>query len=595
MRDEEFGDRFELDLRDALRHELAGIRVGVDGSQIRGRIAARGRTRRTTRLVVLVAAALAVAIAIPLVGRLVLTGPLASPSPSPTAPVAPSPEVEPATITAIDESSGDLVVSHAWPDGRLEEAARYAGALERVREATGDAAATGLPHDAVATAGLDGRLAIALPGGDVLYFMPPDGDAAVAGAIDADTAPAWFGWVPDGRLALLGTGVRLIDPVSGTETMSRLPAGRVGPDWTRGEVELLTWTGDGGIVAVREDPATSDDEVGLIDITVDRPTFVPGLPASVVAATGLETRYGSDGTYPGSWCQAGDLVLHCAGLSEHVSQRSAPAETWYVGRSSEALNPDTVRTADGSGLLVVARAMDAGRGRVIVVEAPGSWREAFAFDAPAYDTSDMEAYLAGQAYLVGVAPGGRSVALRTPTDLVVGDLQTGQKAVLAAGSIFTGWPSAPVVATDVLRAIPACEPPTPEALTMITLSDPAFASLASEGVRPVVSDRTDGDPWRVDGMTRAEPLVADPGWLLTLGLPHGVCVEAAKVEAVSPSDPTAVPAELVTWPIDGGPRAGLLMLVAPERHGDWIVRAELTLTGADRDAILLYHVRTAAP
>lgn len=67
------------------------------------------------------------------------------------------------------------------------------------------------------------------------------------------------------------------------------------------------------------------------------------------------------------------------------------------------------------------------------------------------------------------------------------------------------------------------------------------------------------------------------------------------MEAVSLSDPTAVPGELVTWPIDGGPRAGLLMIVEPEPSGDWIVRAELTLAGADREAVLLYRVRTVAP
>lgn len=588
MRDEMLDARFEADLRDALRLELASVRVGVAGPQVRGRIAARQRTRRTTQLL-LAAAALALAA----IGGLVLAGQIAPPPAG----------AEPATIAAIDASSGDLVVSRAWPDGRTEEANRYPGGLETLRDATRDPAVTELPPGAVATVGLDGRLAIAVPGGHVIYFMPSEGGTTSSGAIGGDADTGWFGWVPDGRLVLVrsapGEGqmeAALFDPATGVETARRLPF-RVRPDWTRGGVELLTWTRYGAVVAVSEDPeaAASDQQVGLLDLAADPPTFTPGLPTSVRAQTGLESRYAADGTYPGSWCQGSDLAMHCAGLSGHVAQASAPAEAWYVGRSNEALNPDTVRTAAGSGLLVVARETEADRGRVVVVEAPGSWREAFAFDAPAYDTSDMDAYLAGQAYLVGVAPGGRSVALTTPTGLVLGDLASGETTVLPAGAIFAGWPTAPEVATDALRSIPACEPPTPEAIAAITLSDPASASLASAGVWPVVGDPTDADPWRVDEMARAEPVVADPGWLLTLALPPATCVETAKVEALSLAGSSAVPGEMITWPIDAGSRSGLLMIVAPESGGDLIVRARLSLAGTDREAILLYRVTTTGP
>jgi hypothetical protein len=582
MRDEGFGDRFELDLRDALRLELAGGRVGVAAPQVRGRIAARQRARRTTQLLLLAAA-----LAIAALGGLVLAGRIAPP------PVG----AAPATVAAIDTASGDLVLSRAWPDGRIEETARYAGALDLLQGAIGYTTATALPQDAVATAGPDGRLAIALPDGDVLYLRGPGrGGGPQAGGVAGSFTTGWFGWTPDGRLARVGEAyVRLLDPATGDETAGALPPW-VTPDWTRGEVQLLAWSGDGTVVAVREDPAMSEQEVGLLDLTADPPTFVPGLPASIRAATGLELRYAADGRYPGSWCQGGDLAVHCAGVSGHVSQASAPAEAWYVAPPDEALNPDTVRTADGSGLLVVAREMDADRGHVMLVEAPGSWREAFAFDAPAHDTSDMDAYLAGQAYLVGVAPGGRSVALATPTGLVLGDLGSGETTVLPAGAIFAGWPSAPEVVTEVLRAIPACEPPTPEAIAAIRLSDPASASPASAGVRPVVGDRADADPWRVDEMASAEPVVADAdGWLLTLALPPGACVEAAKVEALSLADPTSVPGELVTWPIDSGTRAGLLMIVEPESSGEWIIRAELALAGADREAVLLYRVRMVGP
>lgn len=578
MRDEGFADRFELDLRDALRLELAGVRVGVAAPQVRGRIAARQRARRTTQLLLL-----AVALAIAALGGLVLAGRIAPPPAG----------AEPATVAAIDAESGDLVMSRAWPDGRTEEGARYPGALDLLRGVIGFTTATGLPDDAVATAGNGGRLAIALPSGDVLVWASSNGETPSGRVADRFTTAGWLGWTPDGRLASVGQAyARLFDPVAGDETAVALPAG-VHPDWTTGEGrQLMAWTGDGKIVAER-----SDTEVGALDLAVDPPAFLPGLPAAVRADTGREQRYAADGSWPGSGCQDDRLVLRCAGLAEWSSHQAiTPTATWYVARANQALHPVPARTADGRGLLLVARATDADRGSVLLVDAPGTWREAFEFDSPRLDTANLETQVEGWSTLVGVAPGGRSVALRTPAALLVGDLATGATSALPAGTVFVGWPTAPTVETDRLARLPSCEPATAGDAASVSVIAAGVISPASSGAQPVVGERQDADPFRRAGLASAPVIEAEPGGFLALALPSGTCAEAATSSAVPIAGaPDDQPVELGVWSAGhGGTVAGLLPLVAPP-PGDWVVRVELRLAGADREAILLYHVRTVAP
>lgn len=577
MRDDRVDERFEAGLRDALRAELAGVRVGVGAAQVRGRIAARERSRRTTRLVLLAAALLAAAVALPAAGALLRE---ISVTPPPGA-------AEPATVVAIEAASGDLVVSNAWPDGRLDEQWRLPGALERVREALDDPAATGLPADAVATVADDGSLAIGLPDGHVLWFAPRDGTTTLSGVF-VSGEPGWVGWLDDGRLALVGRFVDLFDPLSGESWMARLPA-NVLPDWTRGSPQRLAMTGDGKVVAVQGDPATFQTTLGTLDLATDPATFTPGTPVSVQADTGLERRHGADGRYPGSWCQDGRLAMRCAGLGRQAEQSRAPAETWYAARADEAL-VDTVRTADGRGLLVVARSTATDRGRVIVAAAPGSWHQGFAFDAPAYDAASAE-----PVHLVGVAPDGQSAALLTPTGLVVGNLADGATSRLPAGTVFVGWPSEPDVATSGLATVSACDAATAGDAARVALSAAGITSPASAGAKPVVGDRGDADPYRRDEVAGSPPVIAEADGLLSLALPSGTCAEATIAEAV-PVDgsPGGTSTELGAWLAGNGTIAGLLTIVAPP-PGDWIVRVQLWLAGADREAILLYRVRVEAP
>jgi hypothetical protein len=589
MRDEWLDTAFESELRAAMRLELATVRVGVAAPQVRGRIAARERGRRAMRLVLL-AAGLAAA----LLGGLVLAGQLLAPPPSGDA--------EPATVAAIDASTGDLVVSRAWPDERLEVLWRFPRAIDRVREATGDPNATQLPHGAVAVAGPDGWLAIALPGDDILYFRRPAAGATefVSGAIGGDGGAGSFGWTADGRIVTVGgnASARLVasffDPATGVETSSPIPAGVV-PDWTRGDTPRLTWTGDGRIVAERGDTTTFEGEIGSLDLSIEPPTFAPGLPASIRAHTGTELRYAADGSWPGSGCQDGNMLSRCAGLSDWTSQRSAPDSTWYVTRADEALDPAPVRTADGTGLLAIARGIGADRGRLLVIDAPGSWREAFEVAAPAFDPGNIDSYWNGATYPAGVAPDGRSVAVWTPSALVVGDLSTGEHVTLPAGTVFVGWPTAPVVETDRLATLAACESATPEDAAAVALSAAGIMSPASAGVQPVVGERQDTEPFRRDELADAPAVQAEVDGLLTLALPAGTCAEAAIIDAVrAGSAPGAATTSLGTWPAGSGTVGGLVPVAAPPA-GDWVVRVRLWLDGADREAILLYHVTVPEP
>lgn len=579
MRDEWAADRFEVDLRDALHLELAGVRVGVAAPQVRGRIASRERARRTTRLVLLAAGLAAV-----LLGGLVLAGRFL-PAPPPGA-------AEPATIAAIDAATGDLVLARAWPDGRTEEAARYPGALDLLRGVIGLTNAIRLPDDAVVTAGTDGGLAILLPGGAVITWPGP----ARAGQIADSFTTGWVGWSADGRLARVGGAyARLLDPVTGIETAVALPPD-VHPDWMTGEDQLMAWTDDGKIVAERSDPASFASEVGVLDVAGASPTFVPGLPTSVRADTGREQRYAADGSWPGSGCQDDRLLSRCAGVASWWSMQSdLPTSTWYVTRSDEGLHPVPARTADGAGLLLVTRSTTVDEGRVIIATAPGSWREAFTFVGPRIDTGSLETMVAGWSTIVGVAPGGRTIALRTPAGLVIGDLSTGATATLAGGTVFVGWPAAPVVATERRAGLPACTPATPDDAAGVAITAAGITSPASAGARPVLGERQDADPFRRDALASALAVEAEVDGILALALPAGTCAEAASSSAVpvagAADDP---PVELGTWTAGAGTVTGLLPVVAPP-PGDWVVRVTLWLDGADREAILLYRVTVPEP
>ena len=583
MREDRFDDRFELDLREAMRLELASVRVGVAAPQIRGRLAARQRTRRTTQLVLLAAA-----LAIGLIGGLALAGRVI------TAPTS----AEPATVAAIDETSGDLVLSRAWPDGRVEEAARYAGAVRLLRASTGDVAASDLPQDAVAVAGPVGRLAIGLPTGDVLVFPGPDdgrepfATTAAPGAT-GDSAWPYIGWDDHGRLVVVSLrgNVRLVDAATGDEAATALPES-VMPVLVRGGPQPLAWTGDGMMSAQRQIPSEFQSELGTVDLAADPPAFVPGPPAAVRAATGLEPRYAVDDTGPRTGCWDDGTTSGCALITPRSSNEgTSRVVAWYLPGPSEHIT-DVVRTADGRGLLVVVRAANEERGRLVVVDEPGSWRDAVTFDAPAPDPAAADA----SPHLLGASPGGRSVVLWAPGGPVVADLATGAATTLPEGTLFVGWPAVPDVATDSLPTMPACQPAVPEDAASAALSAAGSTSPAAAGARPVVGDRGDADPWRLDELATVDPVVVEAGSQLALALPAGTCAEAVLAEVVpSEGASSAVPGQVRAWPAAGDDIGGLVPIAAPESGGDWILRVKLWLTGADREAILLYRITTQSP
>jgi hypothetical protein len=276
-------------------------------------------------------------------------------------------------------------------------------------------------------------------------------------------------------------------------------------------------------------------------------------------------------------------------------QSIAPSSTWYVTTADEALDPTPARSADGAGLVAVVRSTTADEGRVLVLEAPGAWRETFAFDAPADDLSSQEASSAGQAYLVGVAPGGGTAALWTPSHLVIGDLEAGAATALAPGTVFVGWPTAPIVATDRLAVVPACEAATPDDAASVALSAAGGTSPASAGALPVMGKRQDPDPFRLEEVASTAAVEADVDGILTLALPPGACAESTMSEAMPVDDgPGTTSVPLGAWSAGNGTISGLVPVVAPPA-GEWIVRVTLWLDGADREAILLYRVSVTLP
>ncbi len=579
-------DHFESDVRAALRLELASARVGVAAPQVRGRIAARERSRRMTRLVLLAAAAvLVIVVAIPVLSGLVLTGPLA-PRPG---------GVEPATVAAIDPASGDLVLSQAWPDGRLQETARYPGGLELVRAATGDAGATRLPDNAVATGGRDGRLAVGLASGDVLVFRGPNGgsgDGFVSRPFDEQGVVTWLGWA-DGRLAIIDDRriVRFVDPTTARETTSALPD-RVFPEFRRSDGPvLLTWSDDGLVVARRSDPATFQSEPGLIDITAERPAFVPGRPRTIRATTGGEPLEAADGSAPTGWSPDAQAGGTASGIAAWGSDDgSDPSVRWYVAGRGERVY-DQVWTAGHEGLVIVAGAADGSDGRLLVLDSPGVWRDAITFAGASGFTPR----------LVGVAPGGRGVAVTTGAGLVVGDLSTGAATTLPAGTLFVDWSRSATVALDALPTLPPCEAMTPAIVSTIALSEAGTTTPASSGALPVMGSRSGAaaDPWRRDELAAVTPVTVTAGGTLVLALPTDACLEAVIAEAVAAGDPGATtPVELATQTAGGLTVGGLYDFAAPPA-GDWIVRVKLWLTGPSAETILLYRVvvdgRIASP
>ena len=559
-------DRLEVDLRDALHHEMATARVGVTVPQVRGQIAAREQNRRNTRLAGLaMAAILVVAVAVPLLGGGIST------------PAGPASAAEPADVVALDTASGDLVVTRAWADGRRQETARYPGAADLLRQATGDLAAD-LPTDAVATRGPGGRLAIALSQGDVLVFPAPGGGRQpfrVAGA--GAKQLTWVGWAPDGRLVVVGNGlIRLVDPSNAAEASRTLPA-NVMPDWNRADGSiLLTWTDDGRVLARRSRPSTFSSEIGTLDVTADQPEFSPGLPAGVRAVTGLEARQAPDGSEPAGWAKDG-IRTDQAGMAP--SGDVLPRVAWYVARPGEQL-VDTARAADGRGLLVLATSDDGTGGRLLAADAVGSWRDAVSLAA----ASD------GPWLIRGVAPGRRTIAVSTGDRLHVADVTSGAASALPAGTLFLSWPTVSEVATETLAGIWPCATPAANSLAAAAMSGAGSISPASSGALPVLGTRGDVDPWRRGEAASATPVQVDAGSELVLALHPSTCVDAWHAEAVPVVPGDAAPLELGSLTAGGSnPIAGLLGFDAPPA-GAWIVRVTLWARGAPTEAVLLYRV-----
>ena len=571
-------DRLELQLREALHREVAHVHVGVTSQQVRAGIAARERARRTTRGVIAVAAVLAAALAIPILASIIVPGP-AAPKPG---------SMEPATVAAIDAASGDLVLSRAWPDGRVDEAGRYPGALDLLQTVTGGAAA--LPADAGAAEGPGGRFAIALRSGDLLVFRGPGDGQPFSLAGTGPGGVTWIGWSRGGVLVAVDeAAIRLVDADTGNVTTRALPS-RVLPYSARlGAVEALTWTGDDRIVARRSDPATFSSTIGSVDVLADAPGFVAGLPASVRAITGLEPRLAADGSEPTGW-QSEPVAGNSAVGIRVVVDDVAPDVRWYAAGPGELVF-DVVRSADQRGLLALVAAADGSAGHVVAIDAPGSWREALTlgFAAAAGPASEAATF----PRVAGVAPSGRSIALTMGQGLIVGDLLDAVYVDLSAGTVFVGWPESVLAPADAAPTLPTCAAPSAETAGQIALSAAAATTPAASGAPPVVGDPADPDPWRRAQLTAADPVTPPADGTLVLALPAGACVEAFLGEAMEVgASGGAQPVALSSQLAGQVPSIAGLLDVAGPPAGDWIVRVKVWLLGASRESILLYHVRT---
>jgi hypothetical protein len=581
-------DRFEADVRAALRLELAAAVPGVAAPQVRGRIAERARQRRQRRLALLaIAAAILVVVAIPVLRALVLTEPVAPPQGS----------AQPAAVVAMDPSRGDVILTWVSPDGQTKPAVRYEGALHLLRDATGDASLDRLPDGTVATAGADGRLAIALPDGTVLVARAPGRSLFVTRAADGLQSQAWLGWTDDGRLvtvanALTGPDarlrVRVVDPESGDSSTGTLPYEIV----PLAPGQLLTWTADGMVLALSTDPTTFTSITGSLDVTAAEPSFSPGLPARLRVTTGLEPLLAGDGSRPAGWSEDVLPGYPSVGLAA-PDEGTAPAAHWYAAGTGDRIY-DVVRSAGLRDLVALVARTDASDGRIVVIDAPGSWREAVVLSgAASAATPGLGSTRTSFPRILGVAADGRSVAAWIAERLVVADLASGAWTEAPAAWVFVGWPTATTASIGAIPGLPGCEPPAADTVGSITLRAAGTTGPATSGARPVVGDPGDADPWRSGQLAAAETVDVAAGARLTLTLPAGACFEAGAVEALPLAGPPGTaPTSLGSWTAGHGTIAGLVDTAAPSSGGEWIVRAKLWLTGADREAILLYRVRT---
>lgn len=583
------------DVRAALLVEIASVRIGVAAPQVRGRIADRQRARRRARSR---AAAAVVAIAVVVAGLPVVGG-LALP-----AAVAPAPGgVQPAWVASINPASGDLELAWAWSDGRTQAGARYRDALGLLRLATGDAGLSGLPPGAVATAGPDGRLAVALPTGGLLVYRSPADPGRVSRVVEGLVEETWLGWTVDGRLAAIARPfaapdarlrLRLVDPATGAGVAGALTYGI----WPGARGSLLTWTDGGAILVERRDPGTGAATVGTLEVADDRPAFEPGQPTRLRVVTGLEPALAGDGSVPRGWRSDALPGWSSVGVGSATSD-GVPAVRWYAAPAGDRVF-DVVRSADLLRLVALVARADGTGARLVVLDWPGSWRDAVALTgaaattpAPARDPGSEDA---PAPRVLGVAPDGRSVAAEVDGRLVVADLATGTSEALAEGTVFVGWPEPSIAVTMAVPTSPACVAATAGAAAAIALAPAGAPSPADTGVPPIVGDPGDRDPWRRDALAGANPVEATAGGPLVLAVPDRRCVARLDADAVRigapPADP---PTGIAALPAGTSPTGGLIGLPAPAAPGEWIIRVRLRLHGAAGETTLLYRVRTAAP
>lgn len=582
---------FLAEVRAALLVEAASVTVGVAAPQLRGRIAARERERHRLRLRVAAAAVavLGVAAALPVAGGLVLPAAIGPPPGG----------VQPASVAAIEPTSGDLVLAWAWPNGTTQAGLRYPGALDLVRRATGDRSLTGLPDRSVATAGPDERLAVALPTGDILVYRSPDDRGFITRVVEGLLEETWLGWAEDGRLVAVGRPfaapdarlrLRIVDPDTGGSVEGTLRYGT----WPYAPGPLLTWTDRGTILAQHHDPRTFATTIGSVDITNAQPWFAPGLPARVRVATGLEPALARDGSVALGWSPDGRPGWSSVGVGG-ATDEGALGVRWYAAGSGERVF-DVVRSADLLRLVALVARPDGSSPRVVLVDWPGSWRDAVTLADRAGGRQPRPATAAADAPgVVGLAPDGRSIAADIAGLLVIADLATGASVGLPPGTVFLGWPEPTVAVTEAVPTALACAEPSTATAASIALAAAGTPTPAEKGARPVVGERNDPDPWRHDRLETADRVEATAGSSLVLGLPVGACVDAFRVDAMPiGADSGATATRLGGRGADGPATAGLLELDTPPA-GDWILRVTLWLVGADREAILLYHVGVVGP
>jgi hypothetical protein len=585
---------FLADVRAALRVEMATVRVGVAAPQIRGRIAARKRDRRRTRLRAATALATAVAVmaALPVVAGLVLPAALGPPPGG----------VQPASVATIDAESGELTLMWAWSDGRLQPGLRYPGVLEVLRDVSGDPAIDRLPEGTVATAGPDGRLAIALPGGDILVARAPSGRLFPTRVVVGEVEVTWLGWANDGRLVAIGRPfaapdarlrLRVVDPETGTATVGALQYGIVPrPTIPRSSGAIVSWTDRGTILAERRDPRTGATTIGSLDISRDPVSFDPSLPRRVQVTTGLEPELARDESAPQGWSPDGEAGWSSVGAGAGADI-DRPAVGWYVAPTDERVF-DVVRSADLLRLVAVVAREDGSSARVVVVDWPGSWRDAVNLTGEAaVPVPDRGSAPTGDPTVHGVAPDGRSIAVGVGGLLVVADLATGASTRLPPGTVFVGWPEPTVAVTEAVPTAPACVVPSTATASSITLAAAGLPASADNGVRPLIGDPSDADPWQRDRCESASRVAAIARGRLVVALPQGTCVDAFRADAVLVgSAPGAAPVALAGRSADWPASAGLLEMVAPPA-GEWVVRLALRLRGAGEESILLYRVGAA--